>query len=116
MVESAELSAIYHALAEPNRRAIVQQLSQRGAQSISELQAPLTISLPAVMQHLTVLTDSGLVRTYKRGRARMCQLRPAALDQAQRWITQRRSALNKRLDRLGAYLESQPSTPNEEEP
>jgi hypothetical protein len=56
------------------------------------------------------------VRTYKRGGARICELRPTALDQAQRWIAQRRTALNKRLDRLGAYLESHPSTPNEEEP
>jgi DNA-binding transcriptional ArsR family regulator len=106
MVQSATLDAVYGALAEPHRRSMVRQLSQRGPQSVSQLKAALPISLPAVMQHLNVLTRSGLVRTHKRGGARICELRPVALDQAQRWIGQRREAVDKRLDRLGQYLES----------
>jgi len=113
---AAALDAIYHALSEPHRRSIVQQLAQRGAQSVSQLKAPLPITLPAVMQHVDVLTRSGLVRTRKRGGARICELRPAGLSQAQRWIAQRRDALERRLDRLGEYLEGRRTEAEEEKP
>jgi DNA-binding transcriptional ArsR family regulator len=107
MLKSSEaLDSVYRALAEPNRRSMVKQLSQRGRQSVSELKAPLSISLPAVMQHLDVLTESGLVLTYKEGGSRYCELQSAALDEAQQWIMRRRASLERRLDRLGQHLEA----------
>jgi DNA-binding transcriptional ArsR family regulator len=97
---------VFHALADPTRRSIVERLS-RGAASVSELAKPLTISLPAVLQHLRVLERSGLVRTEKVGRVRTCHIEPAALSTAEQWITARRSDWEQRLDRLGDYLEQQ---------
>ena len=64
------------------------------------------MSLPAVMQHLAVLETSGLVLTEKAGRVRTCRVNPAALSEAERWITERRAEWERRLDRLGDYLQS----------
>jgi DNA-binding transcriptional ArsR family regulator len=114
MLNSNPLDSIYRALAEPNRRAMLEQLSARGKQSVSELKAPLDISLPAVMQHLDVLTESGLVKTYKSRGSRICELRPVGLDRAQRWIMQRRHTLGKRLDRLENYLHTAKARDEEE--
>jgi DNA-binding transcriptional ArsR family regulator len=101
----ASLDLTFQALADPARRAMVERLV-RGPASVSELARPLTMSLPAVMQHLAVLEGSGLVRSEKSGRVRTCQINPAALSQAERWINQRRIEWEHRLDRLGRYLES----------
>jgi len=104
------LESVFHALGDPTRRLIVDRLSH-GPASVSELAEPLPISLPAVMQHLHVLQDSGLVRSEKVGRVRTCSVEPAAMRQAERWIAQRRAEWEARLDRLGEYLaESPPST------
>ena len=62
------------------------------------------MSLPAVMQHLAVLEASGLVRSEKSGRVRMCRIDPEALSLAERWINERRTEWERRLDRLGDYL------------
>ena len=83
---------------------MVEQLS-RGPASVSELAEPLAMSLPAVMQHLQVLEASGLVRTEKIGRVRTCTIEPAALTLAEQWIGARRTLWERRLDRLGEYLE-----------
>jgi DNA-binding transcriptional ArsR family regulator len=58
------------------------------------------------MQHLGVLESSGLVRSTKVGRVRTCQIESQALSQAEQWINQRRTEWERRLDRLGAYLET----------
>jgi len=97
------LDLAFHALCDPARRAMVERLSQ-GPASVSELAAPLTMSLPAVLQHLAVLETSGLVRTSKQGRVRTCELDHTVLSTTEQWITQRRSTWEQRLDRLGAYL------------
>ena len=102
----AAADPVFHALADPTRRSIVERLS-RGAASVSELAKPLTISLPAVLQHLRVLERSGLVRTEKVGRVRTCHIEPAALSTAAEWIAARRADWERRLDRLGDYLEQQ---------
>jgi DNA-binding transcriptional ArsR family regulator len=68
------------------------------------LAAPLTMSLPAVLQHLRVLEESGLVCSEKVGRVRTCRLEPAAMQAAERWIADRRAGWEGRLDRLGAFL------------
>src|SRR5205085_5266799 len=94
---------VFHALADPNRRVIVERLS-RGTASVSDLARPLPMSLPAVVQHLQVLDTSGLVRSEKIGRVRTCQLEPAALRPVEQWISARRSNWERRLDRLGDYL------------
>jgi DNA-binding transcriptional ArsR family regulator len=105
------LNSVFHALADPSRRAIVDRLS-RGPASVSELAQPLPMSLPAVVQHLQVLEASGLVTSEKIGRVRSCRIEPAALRPAERWISERRSGWERRLDRLGDYLAEQPDEPN----
>lgn len=98
------LDGVFHALADPSRRVIVERLS-RGPASVSELARPLPMSLPAVVQHLQVLESSGLVRSEKVGRVRTCHLDLKRLDTAERWIRERRATWTKRLDRLGEYLD-----------
>lgn len=101
--QSADLDRAFHALADPTRRAIVERLAREPA-SVSALARPLAMSLPAVMQHLAVLEASGLVRSEKSGRVRMCRVEPEALSLAERWINDRRTEWENRLDRLGDYL------------
>ncbi len=97
------LDRVFHALADPSRRAMVDRLS-RGPASVSELAEPFAMSLAAVVQHLRVLEDSGVVRTEKVGRVRTCRIEPAALGSAEDWIARRRSLWERRLDRLGALI------------
>jgi DNA-binding transcriptional ArsR family regulator len=104
----------FQALADPSRRVIVERLS-RGPASVSELAEPLPMSLSAVIQHLQVLETSGLVRSEKVGRVRTCRIEPAALRPAERWIAERRTSWERRLDRLGDYLAAQPDKPSKRE-
>jgi len=101
--QSRALDGVFHALADPGRRAMVQRLV-RGPASVSELAAPLDMSLPAVLQHLAVLESSGLVRSEKAGRVRTCRIETAVLGTAEQWIADRRTAWEHRFDRLGEYL------------
>ena len=107
---SESVDRVFHALADPSRRVIVERLSREPA-SVSELARPLPMSLPAVVQHLQVLETSGLVRSEKIGRVRICKIEPAALRPVEQWISARRSNWERRLDRLGDYL-----TEGEDEP
>src|SRR5438132_14428264 len=104
--QSPPLDRVFHALADPTRRAMVERLS-RGPASVSELARPLDMSLPAVVQHLQVLEASGLVRSEKIGRVRTCRIAPGALKTAEQWISERRNSWERRLDRLGEYLAEQ---------
>jgi DNA-binding transcriptional ArsR family regulator len=97
------IDLVFHALGDPMRRAIVEKLSQ-GPLSVSRLAEPLDITLAAVVQHLQVLEESGLVETEKLGRVRTCGIEPAGLRVAQQWIADRRSMWERRLDRLGDLL------------
>lgn len=108
----ASLDLLFQALADPSRRSMVERLS-RGSASVSELARPLTMSLPAVIQHLQVLETSGLVRSEKVGRVRTCRIEPVALQAAERWIADRRAGWENRLDRLGDYLSAHPEPANE---
>jgi DNA-binding transcriptional ArsR family regulator len=103
--QSTELDRLFHALADPARRAMVERLS-RGPAPVSELARPLPMSLPAAMQHLGVLEAAGLVRSEKVGRVRTCAIEPQALSQAEQWISARRAEWMHRLDRLGEYLKT----------
>jgi len=110
------VEVVFHALADSNRRAMVDRLLA-GPASVSELASPLEISLPAVVQHLHVLEGSGVVRSHKVGRVRTCEVDPLALDTAERWIRERRQFWESRLDSLGEFLaeqsdESGPRTPS----
>jgi DNA-binding transcriptional ArsR family regulator len=98
-----QLDMTFQALADPTRRAIVERLA-RGPVSVSNLAKPLSMSLPAVMQHLSVLNASGLVVSEKIGRVRTCRIEPQALSVAEAWINDRRTEWERRLDRLGDYL------------
>jgi DNA-binding transcriptional ArsR family regulator len=104
--QGAALDRVFQALADPARRVMVERLA-RGPASVSELAAPLAMSLPAVLQHLQVLEASGLVRSAKTGRVRTCRIQPAALRTAETWIARRRAGWERRLDRLGEYLAAQ---------
>ena len=97
---------VFAALSDPTRRRIVEQLGL-GPASVSELAAPLPMSLPAVVQHLQVLEASGLVTSEKVGRVRTCRLVVKRLDTVQDWIDERRRTWERRLDRLGEYLTEQ---------
>ncbi|MFI4886365.1 MAG: ArsR/SmtB family transcription factor [Steroidobacterales bacterium] len=103
--QSMQLDQVFHALADPARRAILERLV-RGPAPVTELARPLPMSLPAAMQHLGVLEQAGLVRTRKVGRVRTCAIDPRALSRAEQWINARRVAWEHRLDRLGAYLDT----------
>ena len=98
-----ELDELFHALADPSRRVIVERLSH-GPASVTELAEPLPMSLPAVVQHVKVLETAGLIRTEKVGRVRTCHLQLKRLDGADDWIQARRAQWERRLDRLGDYL------------
>ena len=98
-----QLDQVFHALADPTRRGMVERLV-RGPATVSELSRPLAISLPAVLQHLQVLEASGLVRSEKAGRVRTCRIEPDALRAAEAWVTGQRTTWETRLDRLGDYL------------
>jgi DNA-binding transcriptional ArsR family regulator len=105
--QSSGLDRLFHALADPARRAMMERLS-RGPAPVSELAKPLPMSLPSAMQHLGVLEAAGLVRSEKIGRVRTCAIEPDALSLAEQWINARRTAWESRLDRLGDYLASLP--------
>jgi DNA-binding transcriptional ArsR family regulator len=113
-LEASPLDRVFHALCDPARRSMLERLS-RGPASVSELAKPLTMSLPAVVQHLAVLEESGLVRTQKVGRVRTCQIEAGSLQRAEQWINDRRLQWERRLDRLGDYL-AQHTKENGEEP
>jgi DNA-binding transcriptional ArsR family regulator len=102
----SELDLMFQALADPSRRTMVERLS-RGPASVSQLAEPLDMSLPAVVQHLQVLEAAGLVKTEKIGRVRSCMLDTTAMSQAERWINDRRTQWERRLDRLGDFLEQE---------
>lgn len=103
MLNYPQLDLVFQALADPSRRTMVERLS-RGPASVSDLARPLDMTLPAVMQHLQVLVTSGLVRSEKSGRVRMCRIETATLESAEGWFAKRRTAWERRFDRLEALL------------
>ncbi|HEY3844751.1 MAG TPA: metalloregulator ArsR/SmtB family transcription factor [Acidimicrobiales bacterium] len=101
--QSATLDPLFRALGDPTRREMVEQLSL-GPASVSRLAQPLDMSLSAVVQHLAILEESGLVRSEKVGRVRTCRIVPAALRSAEAWFSGQRATWEQRLDRLGEIL------------
>ncbi len=103
--DSPQLDRAFQALSDPVRRRMLARLS-RGPASVSELAQPFSISLPAVLQHLKALEDSGLVRSEKKGRVRTVRLEPQALSTAESWIAERRSEWEAQLDRFENYVQT----------
>ena len=98
-----EIDRVFHALGDPTRRAILDRLS-KGPLSVSRLATPLDITVTAVVQHLRVLEESGLVRTEKVGRVRTCRIETTGFSVLEQWIGDHRSMWERRLDRLGDLL------------
>jgi DNA-binding transcriptional ArsR family regulator len=110
MLEHSTIDTILRALAEPTRRTIVERLS-RGPASVSDLARPFDMTLAAVVQHLQVLEESGLIRSEKVGRVRTCRIEPGGLKAVSDWVAERRALMERRFDRLGEILaeENQPA-------
>jgi DNA-binding transcriptional ArsR family regulator len=109
------LDRTFAALADPTRRALLAQLELREHVSVSELARPFPVSLPAIMKHLDVLSDAGLITRSKTGRTVTCQLTPAPMEQAMEWLARYERYWTEQLDRLAAFLEEdqwQPSPPS----
>ena len=102
--QSARLSEVFYALADPTRRTIVGVLG-RGPASVSALAAPFAMALPSFMKHLSVLERSGVIRSNKVGRVRTCELRPKTLSRAEQWIAEQRAIWEARTDRMSAFVE-----------
>ncbi len=101
--QSATLDEVFHALADPTRRIVVSRLS-RGQASVSELAEPFDMALPSFVQHIKVLERSGLVRTEKVGRVRICRMTADAMRTAEQWLADQRTFWERSLDDLEAHL------------
>ncbi|MFN3274213.1 MAG: ArsR/SmtB family transcription factor [Paracoccus sp. (in: a-proteobacteria)] len=102
---SPDLSLLFHALADPTRRAILSRLAQ-GPAPVTELAQPTGLRLPTVMRHLSVLEEAGLIASSKDGRVRTCAIVPEALAPMRTWLEEQRAIWDSRLDRLGDYVMS----------
>ncbi|MFL6830688.1 MAG: ArsR/SmtB family transcription factor [Sphingomicrobium sp.] len=105
MLNDSNLDHAFAALSDPTRRTMLARLSQ-GPASVSELAQPLSMSLPAVLQHLQALETSGLVRSEKKGRVRTVRLEPGVLTQAEEWLAETRNEWEAHADRLERYLKT----------
>jgi DNA-binding transcriptional ArsR family regulator len=101
---SMSLDTTFAALSDPTRRAILTML-QQGRASVTELSRPHDISMPAILKHLNVLEQAGLIEQKKTGRVRMCRLTVAPMQQAADWLSLYRIFWENQLDNLGKFLE-----------
>jgi DNA-binding transcriptional ArsR family regulator len=102
--QPADLTRVFHALADPTRRAVLERLSL-GPAAMTELARPFPMALPSFYQHLGVLEECGLVRSHKTGRVRTYQLSTQPLRDAQDWMAAQRDTWERRLDQLDEYLD-----------
>jgi DNA-binding transcriptional ArsR family regulator len=110
--QDSPLDRTFAALADPTRRALLARLSEGDGLSVSELAEPFPMSLPAVMKHLDVLSDAGLVVRSKSGRIVSCQLEAAPMQNAMNWLNRYLRFWSERLDRLAAFVEDKPCPPS----
>lgn len=99
------LDSVFHALADPTRRAVIQRLG-RGTAAVSELAKPFDMALPSFMKHIGVLENSGLISSIKVGRVRTCKIETARLAAAEAWLDEQRAVWQGRADRLADYVEA----------
>ena len=104
-VGKPDIDRVFHALGDATRRAILQRLSP-APMSVSQLAEPLKMTLAAVVQHLQVLENAGLVQTEKVGRVRTCRVEASGLRAAEEWLRARRPEWDRKLDRLGEFLDT----------
>jgi DNA-binding transcriptional ArsR family regulator len=105
------LDRTFAALADPTRRALLARLGEWSNLSVSELARPFAMSLPAVMKHLAVLSDAGLIVRRKTGRTVACALVATPMEQAVDWLNRYRRFWSERLDRLAAFVEEDACSP-----
>ena len=103
MVQFAAADVVFHALANPTRRQVLEQLSA-GPATVSELAAPFDMQLPSFVQHLSVLEESRLVKSKKCGRVRTYEIAPERFKVAEDWLSARRQLWEARLDRFDRYV------------
>jgi DNA-binding transcriptional ArsR family regulator len=103
--QSPILDRTFAALADPTRRALLARLDEQGGVSVSDLARPFPVSLPAIMKHLDVLSDAGLVTRKKVGRTVTCQLKAEPMEQAMNWLAKYERYWTEQLDRLAAFVE-----------
>jgi DNA-binding transcriptional ArsR family regulator len=101
------LDRTFAALADPTRRALVARLGKRDGISVSELAQPFAMSLPAIMKHLDVLSDAGLITRAKTGRTVACRLTAGPMEQAMDWLNRYQRFWSDNLDRLAAFVEEE---------
>ena len=106
-VHSSALDRTFAALADPTRRALVMRLAESPDLSVSALAQPFAVSLPAVMKHLDVLADAGLVARTKTGRTVACRLNAAPMQTAMEWLNRYEKFWSERLNRLAAFLQEE---------
>ncbi|HSK29548.1 MAG TPA: metalloregulator ArsR/SmtB family transcription factor [Candidatus Limnocylindria bacterium] len=105
--QETSLDRTFAALADPTRRALISQLNQRDDLSVSELAKPFPVSLPAIMKHLDVLSDAGLITRSKTGRTVSCRLAAEPMQEAVDWLNRYQRFWSDQLDRLAAFLEEE---------
>jgi uncharacterized protein YndB with AHSA1/START domain/DNA-binding transcriptional ArsR family regulator len=110
------LDRTFAALADPTRRALLARLGKQDGISVSELAQPFAMSLPAVMKHLDVLSDAGLVTRSKTGRIVACRLTARPMEQAMDWLSRYQRFWSENLDRLAAFVEEDQWPPNQAPP
>ncbi|MEJ7759525.1 MAG: metalloregulator ArsR/SmtB family transcription factor [Gemmatimonadaceae bacterium] len=103
MAQSAVADDVFHALSNSTRRKVLEQLSL-GPATVSELAAPFDMKLPSFVQHLSVLEQSRLVKSKKRGRVRTYEIAPKRFKVAEHWLTEQRQLWEARLDRFDEYV------------
>jgi DNA-binding transcriptional ArsR family regulator len=104
--QTPHLDAVFHALSDPTRRAILHRLAN-GQHTVGELATPFNMSLAGASKHIKVLEAAGLVRRHVRGRTHICELRAARLAEAQEWLRYYERFWNARLDDLEKLLRDQ---------
>ena len=107
MVPVQDLSRMFGALADGQRRQMVEHLS-RGPASVKQLAEPLRLALPGALKHLRVLEEGGLVTSQKVGRVRTYRMRLQALRSIDKWVRQREAALHRAFDRLARAMTELP--------
>jgi DNA-binding transcriptional ArsR family regulator len=105
------LGRTFAALADPTRRAILARLGKEESISVSELARPFAVSLPAIMKHLDVLSDAGLVKRAKTGRTVACRLNATPMEAATAWLNRYERFWSARLGRLEKFLEEESWSP-----
>jgi len=103
MVQFTAADEVFHALSNPNRRRVLERLSV-GPATVSELAEPFDMQLPSFVQHLSLLEESRLVKSKKRGRVRTYELAPERFKVVEDWLTARRRQWEARLDRFDQYV------------